>query len=323
MRIVLVIICLSILVLGCKPEASEAHLDQPKTREATAAPSLNIQAKLDSSAPFTDRLMQSLAKSRPNQNFMVSPWSISNCLEMVRLGAGGETEKELRTFLAEKRSPAEAGAIYETVRAKLKPLQDQGILVGGNELWIRNNPSCKLKEEYVSQTKRFYDATVTASNFPDPALHEINQYVSDKTRGKIKSIIERLSSDDFAVLVNAICFKDKWVTPFLRNETKTDNFYTGSGHSVQVPMMNQDGEFLYMEAKGFQAVQLPYKSNLRMTIVLPKRGQKLMDALDFTSLSSKPFEDRQGHVSIPKWTADFKLASSSLWKLTAAERCLL
>ena len=45
-------------------------------------------------------------------------------------------------------------------------------------------------------------------------------------------------------------------------------------------MMQRDGKYQYQETTDFQAVQLPYKGNLRMEVFLPKTNsnpQKLVE----------------------------------------------
>ncbi len=78
-----------------------------------------------------------------------------------------------------------------------------------------------------------------------------------------------------AVLTNAVYFKGDWKMPFKVHSTSEQPFYNHSGTSSPIKMMHTQADFGYSEDKQVQVVQLPYKrDDLLMLIVLPKVKDK-------------------------------------------------
>ena len=81
-------------------------------------------------------------------------------------------------------------------------------------------------------------------------LDQMNGWVSGKTRGTIKSIVESLAPRTILVAINAVYFKDLWVKPFEPRLTREDLFHTSDGRSVKIPLMSQHGSYPYYEESG-------------------------------------------------------------------------
>lgn len=118
-------------------------------------------------------------------------------------------------------------------------------------------------------------------------------------------------------MTNAIYFKGNWARQFKKDRTREASFTLASGEKVDVPMMNQTGEFRYMEAEDFQALELPYVDNeLSMIILLPKETdglpefEKKLKLEDFSQWLDG-LHRREVIVSVPKFktTSQFSLAS--------------
>ncbi|HEY7422862.1 MAG TPA: serpin family protein, partial [Gemmataceae bacterium] len=70
----------------------------------------------------------------------------------------------------------------------------------------------------------FYDGAMHVVDFPaqpDEAVRTINTWVSDKTREKIKELINRnlIDKDTCLILTNAIYFKGQWEARFQQSAT--------------------------------------------------------------------------------------------------------
>ena len=87
--------------------------------------------------------------------------------------------------------------------------------------------------------------------------------MEQKTSQKINDLIPPgyIDSSTRLVLTNAIFFKGTWVKEFDRSRTRDENFFTGDGRTVTVPMMRRLGEeasFDYLETEDLQMLQMPY-----------------------------------------------------------------
>ena len=111
---------------------------------------------------------------------------------------------------------------------------------------------------------------------PEEAVKTINAWVSDRTRARIKELINRdvINVDTRLILTNAIYFKGQWESVFAKSATRDEDWH-GSKIS-KVPMMRQEDGYLYYEGDDFQAVNLPYKDRqLSMLVVLPRKKDGL------------------------------------------------
>jgi serpin B len=108
----------------------------------------------------------------------------------------------------------------------------------------------------------------------------INRWVADKTRQKIRELIPvgGLRADTRLALVNAIYFKALWAAQFRKAATRGELFYLESGDTAQTLLMHQHGEFRYLKASDYQAVDLDYRGGeLSMLVLLPDRRDGLRD----------------------------------------------
>ena len=118
------------------------------------------------------------------------------------------------------------------------------------------------------------------------------------------------------VLTNAIYFKGSWQLEFDRKLTAKEDFFTGEGRTVAVPMMRRlDGNavFPYFQSEELQILQLPYLGDrLSFIILLPRSNDlaPLEASLDAETISrwKMGLVERRVDVYLPK----FKVASNYL-----------
>ena len=112
-------------------------------------------------------------------------------------------------------------------------------------------------------------------------MKEINDWVSEKTDGTIKDLLERLDPDARVALVNALCFEGKWRYAFAGS--KKGQFKNVSGGKTRTDMMYATGEIFYSNKDGWEMVRLPYGTEaFSMYIILPPEGEKFQSTtLDY------------------------------------------
>jgi len=106
----------------------------------------------------------------------------------------------------------------------------------------------------------------------------INRWVEDRTKQKIRELVppDGLDPDTRLVLVNAVYFKGMWVLQFRKAATRSEPFHLEGGGRVQAPLMYQEEEARYLEAGGYQAVDLDYRGGeVSMLVLLPDREDGL------------------------------------------------
>lgn len=173
----------------------------------------NCQDQGSSYADFVFKFYKQAITKEVDKNIFFSPISISTAFAMLALGAKSSTLTQIFEGLGFD-SPTETHVndIHESFHKVLAVLNctDVNITLNiGNGLFtaIGYEP----QETFLQNTKQFYDAELFTSNFHEPteAKTQINNYVKEKTQGKIPELIGHLDPNTILVLVNYIYFKGK------------------------------------------------------------------------------------------------------------------
>ncbi len=221
--------------------------------------------------------------SGSKDNFVLSPLSLSLALGMTAEGADGQTLDEMISVLGVKPlscCEGEAdlrklvGKYYASLTKTLSEADTSVAMESANSIWV--DKSISLKQDFVEQVHSDFDAEVSSIDFTSPsAKGQINSWCSEKTHGKIPSIVDNTRSWKTA-LVNAVYFKAAWTEPFER--TVKAQFTSSAGTSKPETFLRKKDILNYSENEEFQMVELPYGERGRfvMDVVLPK------DSTDFT-----------------------------------------
>lgn len=214
-------------------------------------------------------------------NLFFSPYSISAALAMTYGGARHETaagmEKALHfTLGAHKLHPA-----FSELNQRLAAIQKRGAveLCTANSLWPQKD--YPFLPAYLDLLKSCYGSSSIPVDFKhalEPARHEINLWVEDKTRNRIRELIGpgMLEPLTRLVLVNAIYFKGSWSSRFTEEDTRDELFHAGPDQTVPVRMMVQTHSCRYAQVGHLQILELPYAGNdVVMRVLLPGPGTPL------------------------------------------------
>jgi serpin B len=142
-----------------------------------------------------------------------------------------------------------------------------------NSLWTQAD--AKIKPDFIASCEKSYRAEVAGVDFKNPSTAKrINDWVSEKTHGKIPSLFDPpLPPDLRLILVDAIYFKGSWVTPFDKNLTRDQPFAVRGAQPVQHPRMSRKDKMSYLESADFQAVMLPYAGRqASLCVFLPREN---------------------------------------------------
>lgn len=252
-------------------------------------------------------------------NLFLSPYSVSSALAMTLTGARGNTEsqmaKALHFELPKARLHPACGALADEIQGagKGKANERPYELIVANAMWAQKR--YPFREDYVSLVRTHYAAGLTSLDFardPKAARQRINDWVGEKTQGKIRNL---LGPGDVVpatrlVLTNAIYFKGVWASPFPKYLTRDAPFYVSRGKHIQVPTMRDTVRLPYVNGKGFKAAELPYRSNrLSMVIFLPKEVEGLAaleGALTPSSMEQhlKAMRKTSVGITLPKFRID-------------------
>ncbi len=219
-------------------------------------------------------------------NTVVSPYSVAAALTMVYAGARGDTATEMRDVLAiglddDRLHPARNALdrMLATPADDPDPDDDREpfTIRIANSLW--GQAGYPFLDEFLVLLAEHYDAGMNLVDFAaaaEAARLAINAEVEEQTEGRITDLIPEGVVDHLTrlVIVNAIWFKASWTNQFDRSLTADGAFTTLAGEAVTVPMMRHvDLRTDYTAGDGYQAVQLHYKGDASMILVVPEAGR--------------------------------------------------
>jgi serpin B len=264
-------ITLTLLLTG----VAAAALALSAQSQSAAGQSPDTAAVVKGNDAFAVDLYQQLSAKEGNLFF--SPYSISNALAMTYAGARGQTAAEMERALhlplgQDKLHPA-FGALVRQINGSGQPRKYA--LTVANRLWGQKDYD--FRQDFLKLTHDHYDAglkEVDFSNAAEAARKEINAWVEEQTKDKIKELIKpnAFDKDTRLVLTNAIYFKAAWHYPFAKGATAPGKFLLPGNKAVEVPLMYQTIDAAYYYNGGsFALLDLPYKSGeLSMVVLLPK-----------------------------------------------------
>ena len=282
-----------------------------KPREySTIKLDLKSQEILQSSNEFGISLFKKVIEdTKEPENVMISPLSVSQALGMTWNGARGETRNEMTNMLGfSVDNDKELNESNKTIREALLNADNLVETNIANSIWYKN--TFQINSVFVGVNKQFYDAEVRPLNFSDAegSKKAINNWVNDKTKGKIPEIVDEITTDHIMFLINAVYFKGKWKYKFEKDNSVEEPFHFANGRTEDVKMMVQEADLDYFKTSNSQGVALPYgNGHFRMIVLLPDEGISLKDyisGLDETSLSENINSLRQNKVNV--WLPKFK-----------------
>ncbi len=314
-RSALIVTILAIFLIKCADKIFDP-VDFQIKRDAT-----QLEKQLAQSGnKFGFNLFKEINKSDSEQNIFISPLSVSMALGMTLNGADGNTFDAMKqTLQLNGLSQVQINETYKSLIDLLSHLDAKVKFTIANSIWYRQEFA--VENDFIDVNQSFFDALVQKLDFNDPgAPNIINQWVKDKTSGKIEKIVEKIKDEDVMFLINAIYFKGNWKYEFKKERTAEDTFTKIDGSTVAVQMMKQDGEFDYFENEEFQAINLPYSDgDFSMTLILPMQEINLDDVLNQINESNwqgwqNSFIPENGTIELPKFSLELKFSLNEILK---------
>lgn len=281
---------------------------------------------VDGNNRFAIKLMKQLVGGEEGKkNIFVSPFSISTALAMTYAGANGKTKEEMRQVFE---FPELDNLMHTAFEWLFKDLDYRGTqgnyqLSLANRLWPQKK--YKFLQSYFDLMAEHYGVDfkyLDYINETEKSRVTINDWVEEKTQGKIKDLLKPgiIKKITRLVLVNAIYFKGNWQTQFKKSNTHQAPFYKLDNSTVSVPMMHVQGSFEYGQHDGWKILRLPYKNKeLSMIVMMPtspasfQEKEKSLNAATIDTWLNK-LSKSNIKVWLPKWKMTFPLQMNDVLK---------
>jgi len=171
-----------------------------------------------------------------------------------------------------------------------------------------------LSPDFIQRCRKLYEAEATTLDFSKPAAaNTINNWVKEKTRNKIPSIVTPdMVRASAAIITNAVYFHGKWQTQFPKAETQESIFHLDNGGQKKVPLMHHSSiKNAYRSGDGYEAAALSYQaSGIQMYAILPVPGKSPEEILGKISVDKlrSPASSNELDLKLPRFTLDFSAA---------------
>lgn len=129
----------------------------------------------------------------------------------------------------------------------------------------------------------------------------------------IDKMVDELSPDAVAVLMNALYFKGQWAQKFDKSETVEGDFTRADGTTASVQLMHKEEKMAACRDDGWQFCQMPFGNGAYgLGILLPEEGsdfEAFVDGLDagFYEAALMACGNASVQLAVPKMSLDFSI----------------
>jgi serine protease inhibitor len=263
-------LAISLVLISCKKNLTNQDNNLPD-QPVPINLSSNQVSLIESGNSFAFDIFRNILNSTPeSNNVIISPLSISYALSMTLNGANGATSDSMIKALRLNNLSVDAlNQSYKDLTAALLSVDSRVLISIANSVWTEEN--FVVKKPFTDILTGFYNAESKSFDINDATVPaQINSWISSKTNGLIKDMIDKLDNNTVMLLIDAIYFKGIWKVEFDKNATSTRTFSRPDGSTVNVPSMYQSEIQKVYKGNGYVFAELPYgQGNFVMDILLP------------------------------------------------------
>jgi serpin B len=271
---------------------------------------------IESDNRFAFELFRAVNELEGNKNIFLSPLSVAMALGMTYNGAAGTTQEAMQQALElQGMTLQDVNESYQSLIALLRNLDSRVEFTLANSIW--HSDLWTFEQDFIDLNRQYFDAEVASLDFASPsAAPTINDWVYDKTRGKIPEIVpDPIPAHIIMYLINAIYFKGDWTYQFEKSRTSAAPFDLADGTQTTVDMMSHstDVEIGVSWSEGVHVGDLSYGGGAySMTILLPPTAPQLDSLIDHLTQANWSSWIGQLHtdeirVSIPKFSLEYEI----------------
>lgn len=251
-------------------------------------------------------------------NVMVSPVSVLTALAMTANGAEGETLSQMQQVIGENQTLDQMNQNMKAWTDGLVNTEDTALKIA-NSIWFKDEEEqIQVQEEFLQKNAAYYQADIYKAPFDESTLADINNWVSDKTEGRVTDILDKVPDEAVMYLINALAFDAEWQEIYFENQIQDGIFCTADGEEQTVSFMYGE-ESIYIQDDNANGFIKPYKEGYSFVAILPKEG--MTPAEYIASLDGEQFqnlidgqETTNVQTAIPKFEAEYEIQLSDILK---------
>lgn len=209
------------------------------------------------------------ASEDEEENVVFSPVSAMSLMASLSQAADGETLKQIEKAIG--KDDEFFTLLMDGYCRSLNADKETARVHSANSFWMRDEEGrLAVTDEFLAKC-RYLDTQVFAAPFDKSTVKDINRWCSDHTDGMIDEIVDRISPDAVAYLINALTYENRWLVPYEKEQLRTGIFTDASGNSQKAEFMYSD-ENRYFEDELAQGFIKPYKDGFSFIAIRPRDG---------------------------------------------------
>ena len=282
MKKFLIIVCATSLMIGCQKQDVPGYKPAIDFQNDKKAETLIASDNL-----FALDLFKEVYSLEEEDNFMISPLSVSIALGMTYNGASGTTKTAFEEALRlSGLTRHEINYIHGALITHLTKVDPKVTVEIANSIWV--NKFYTLLQEFADTNRFYYDAEINSLDLYAPgAVDIINQWVSDKTHEKITEVLDQIPPDVVMYLINALYYYGTWKYEFNEENNLPIQFELENGMNKEVEGMRLESDLPYYSNGDLRITELPYGNDkFSMMILLPGDNTEVNDMVDDISMDN-------------------------------------
>lgn len=327
----LMMACKNTNTASCQPDAPNANGKNQAEKQAALPSEMSVTSEKES-VVWADQLSEAQiqeetrkindaslrlfrAMIQPEENLIISPYSIFSAFAISYVGARGETAKQMeKVFACNENTPKYISVMTEALEKRAK--QNGMKLQIANSIWA--DSSEPFSSAFRNRVKNYFRGQAYPVDYlknAAGAVEQINDWTAKQTNQKILSLLknEDLTEGTKLVLVNTIYFSGEWLNVFDEQFTYHSEFSPTPDSPIKVRMMDQENHVPYFENEKLQILEMPYRNGeFSLLFLLPKEADGMREMID--SLTAHTLHDLCNQLKhqrvimiIPKFKLDCKM----------------
>lgn len=254
-------------------------------------------------------LLREETESEPNTNVLISPYSIHNALSMLLNGAESGTLDEILSAI--KCTGCDVTSVniqHQKLRQILNEDSEHTTVTISNG-YFYDDKRIQVSEGFQTNLESYFDCVFRNENFDNPnqTKASINDWVKEQTNGKIEDIVDDISPDQIAFLINALHFKADWSRGFDTLLTNDHYFTQSDGQRILTPFLFDVRDMYAQRKDQYFIADIPFKDSVYSLSFIGSSG---IIPADF---SKGKYEElirgmtyQSAGISFPKLTLEYK-----------------
>ncbi len=324
-KIVSILLCVIVLFAFSCCDKTELKLDKAvqlngKNGLISNLSDVDVKNEMSAYKAFSGQFFQKsydLTKKGDGSNILVSPLSLYLCLSLLSTGADGESKIELENaFGADIESVKNLSNVLYN-RYSQKAYENSKVNIA-NSVWLNKTYADFVQDGFLSDATKYFNAQIYSSDFVnDNVADNVNSWVNHYTEGMIDKILESVSEETVAYLINALYLQSSWAEKY--NYTIPRTFKNKNSTEKTVEFLSRSSS-VYYSSENAEAFIQPLSDGFCFMGILPKDESKSaeyfsnMSWAEIETLFKSASYDYEVITGIPEFKYDYSIDLMDVFK---------